>query len=48
MLIVKIILLTWKSEVKEKTENGDWWLKMTVGLFQYTELVQIITQKMQK
>ena len=34
MLIVHIILLTRKSEVKEKTENGDWWLKMIVGLFQ--------------
>ena len=44
ILIVQIILLTRKSEIKEKTENGDWWLKMIVGLFQYTKLVQIIIQ----
>ena len=48
MLIVQIILLTRKSEVKEKTENGDWWFKMIVGLFQYTELVQVIIHKMRK
>ena len=39
MLIDKIILWTRKSEVKKKKKNrmeGDWWLKMIVGLFQYT------------
>ena len=39
MLIDQIILLTRKSEVKKKKKNrmeGDRWLKMIVGLFQYT------------
>ena len=37
MLIDQIILLNRKSEVKKKkTMEGDWWLKMIMGLFQYT------------
>ena len=35
------------QEVRSKRKkNEDWWLKMIVGLFQYTGLVQIIIQKM--